>query len=468
MRRTVLLLGMLLVAGNAMAGLGHLIIINGDRPGQGFNDPTPATPVGGNPGTTLGQQRLNVFRAAAEHWDKLLDTNVDVKVSATFETISGCTATEGILGQAAPMFWKHSFPGAPQANVWYPIALANKLAGFDLEPAGADIFIQFNASVDNNTCLGDSDWYYGFDANHGDDIDLYVVVLHELAHGLGISNPTGDSEFKDNRPSVFDTHTLDLTLGLRWDQMSVEQRRVSEINTGNLVWDGNHVRGAIERFLAPAVFLNVNAPLSRDFDIGVASFGANANQTPLAGRIVAAIDEANDAGPSTTDGCTAFTNASAVAGAIALVNRGTCRFTEKARNAQAAGAVGLIVEDNTTDTCIAPGMGGSDEEVTIPVVSVTQNDGETLRSQSATLNASLQTDPTQRWGTSREGYTRLFSPCSVQPGSSTHHWDIVASPNLLMEPDVNPDLAHDVDLTLYQLLDIGWTTRSGRTILKRK
>lgn len=29
-------------------------IVNNNAPGVGFNDPTPAAPVGGNPGTTLG------------------------------------------------------------------------------------------------------------------------------------------------------------------------------------------------------------------------------------------------------------------------------------------------------------------------------------------------------------------------------------------------------------------------------
>lgn len=40
-------------------------IINNDGPNEGFNDPTPVLPEGGNPGTTLGQQRLNVFNYAA-------------------------------------------------------------------------------------------------------------------------------------------------------------------------------------------------------------------------------------------------------------------------------------------------------------------------------------------------------------------------------------------------------------------
>ena len=70
MRRTAIVLTLLLaVAGNAFAG--RVIISNSDKPGLGFNDPTPVEPVGGNLGTTLGAQRLHVFQAAAERWQNL-------------------------------------------------------------------------------------------------------------------------------------------------------------------------------------------------------------------------------------------------------------------------------------------------------------------------------------------------------------------------------------------------------------
>ena len=42
-----------------------ITIVNGDSPGEGFNDPTAVAPVGDNPGVTIGQQRLNVFQEAA-------------------------------------------------------------------------------------------------------------------------------------------------------------------------------------------------------------------------------------------------------------------------------------------------------------------------------------------------------------------------------------------------------------------
>ena len=40
-------------------------IVNLDGAGEGFNDGTAVAPIGGNPGTTRGAQRLNVFNQAA-------------------------------------------------------------------------------------------------------------------------------------------------------------------------------------------------------------------------------------------------------------------------------------------------------------------------------------------------------------------------------------------------------------------
>ena len=50
----------------------NIIIVNNNAAGVGFNDPTPVAPVGGNPGTTLGAQRLNVFNYAASIWGGVL------------------------------------------------------------------------------------------------------------------------------------------------------------------------------------------------------------------------------------------------------------------------------------------------------------------------------------------------------------------------------------------------------------
>ena len=49
-----------------------IVIQNTNGAGVGFNDPTPAAPVGGNPGTTVGAQRLYVFQYAANIWGGIL------------------------------------------------------------------------------------------------------------------------------------------------------------------------------------------------------------------------------------------------------------------------------------------------------------------------------------------------------------------------------------------------------------
>jgi hypothetical protein len=487
MRKTLLLasLAILLATGSAFAAT--ITIQNNDAANLGFNDPTPATPVGGNPGTTLGEQRLNAFKAAANIWGSILQSPVPIVIAATFSPINStgnpCTATSAILGQASAVGFVADFTNAPLPHVAYPIALANSLAGRDLNPGVPDINAQFNALVDNPTCLGATNWYYGLDGNHGNHIDLVSVLLHEFGHGLGfagnIRTDSGNFSGGGGTPSVFDIHIFDNQAGLRWDQMIPQQRLVSMINTGRLAWDGALTKAHAATLLKPVTFLAVNSPslIARGFDIGTATFGTAVENITLTGDVVAATDPADFIGPSTTDGCSAYTNPAAVAGKWALVDRGgnaagepPCTFVLKAQNAQAAGAIGIIIADNRAETCQPPGMSGSDASITIPVISISQNDGAAIRGQVANgVNATLHFDPTHLAGATSEGLPRLYAPCTLAPGSSIYHFDVAASPNLLMEPAISDDLDHSLDLTLDQLRDIGWKISSpqGRTILRR-
>lgn len=473
MRRLILAFSLILAAVHAAAGTGKIVIVNVDLPGAGLNDPTPALPVGGNPGTTLGQQRQNVYQAAADRWTTMLDTNVDIQVEASFASLT-CDDTGTVLGQSGPKTVQRDFTNAPLPGVWYPIALANKFANRDLSPTVADVSMTFNSAVDNATCLGESNWYYGFDGNEGIHSDFYVVALHELAHGIGFAGASRAPEFLNNFPSVFDVHTFDRTAGLRWSQMTEPQREISLTNTGNVVWDGEYVRSFLNRYLQPVTTLTVTEPaiVARNYDIGTASFGPLATRTALSGRVVRALDAANATGTTTFDGCTAFSNTSAIAGNVAMIDRGSCTFVVKARNAQTAGATGVLIVDNTRTTCIPPAMGGDAADITIPVFSIGANDGDALKTQltaGAQVNGSLRSDPTQLAGTSPEGRMRLYAPCTDEPGSSIHHWDVVSSPSLLMEPAVNSDQLLNVDLAQYLMLDIGWTLppKTGRRALKR-
>src|SRR5437899_9984703 len=95
-----LLISAILFLATTSAFAAHLVIRNTNLAGVGFNDTTAATPVGGNAGTTIGQQRLNVFQRAADIWGALLDSKIDIPVDASFASLD-CSATSAVLGQAS-------------------------------------------------------------------------------------------------------------------------------------------------------------------------------------------------------------------------------------------------------------------------------------------------------------------------------------------------------------------------------
>ncbi|HEV2845252.1 MAG TPA: peptidase, partial [Thermoanaerobaculia bacterium] len=80
-------------------GAAQFVIVNADGANEGFNDPTPAAPVGGNPGTTLGEQRRIAFQHAADIWGAVLDSPVPIKIRSAFNPLT-CTATAATLGSA--------------------------------------------------------------------------------------------------------------------------------------------------------------------------------------------------------------------------------------------------------------------------------------------------------------------------------------------------------------------------------
>src|SRR5678816_320771 len=72
------------------------------------------------------------------------------------------------------------------------------------------------------------------------------------------------------------------------------------------------------------------------------------------------------------------------------------------------------------------------------------------------LNVTLSVDPTVKAGADAAGRFLMYTPNPCQSGSSVSHFDVSASPNLLMEPAINNNLSSSVDVTLNQMADIGW------------
>jgi hypothetical protein len=470
MKARILLVITLLALVRPAFGAARITIVNVNLPGVGFNDATPATPVGGNTGTTVGEQRLIAFQFAADLWGAALDSRVEIRVQASFLPLF-CTSTTAVLGQAGALsvFSDFAEPHAAFAETWYPAALANKITGEDLDAAaeGDDIIARFNENLGLPECLATSGWYYGLDTNTPSNrINLVTVLLHEFAHGLGFQSFASSSTgaYLLGISDVFSKFYFDNSTGKARDAMVTDaERAASAINPRNVVWTGNRVTADVPAVLSLGTpLLNISAPatVEGNYPVGAAAFGPPLTEAGVYGLIVVATDAADAAGPSTTDGCSAIVNP-AVAGQIALVDRGTCGFVAKVKNAQNAGAVAVIVADNAAGGPPA-GLGGVDPTITIPSVRITLDAGNAIRAALTTgpVSAALLVDPTIRAGADPEGRALLFTPNPVQPGSSVSHWDTSASPNQLMEPNINADLplAVDVpyDLTLPLMRDIGW------------
>jgi hypothetical protein len=222
-------------------------IVNADGAGEGFNDATVATPEGNNTGLTRGQQRLNLFNFAAGIWGAYLDTNVQINVSSEFNSLTPCTTSGGVLGSAGTINVHTDFSGAQFPGTWYHAALANKLSGTDLNTASAEIRARFNTDVDNG-CLGaGSRFYYGLDnATPSQRINLLVVLLHEMGHGLGFSTFSSGSTgaLFNGLPDVYTRFMLDRTTNKYWNEMTDAERAASALNTSNIMWDGANVKTA--------------------------------------------------------------------------------------------------------------------------------------------------------------------------------------------------------------------------------
>ena len=487
----LLLAGVVLLLGASAAHAATIVISSRDPAGVGFNDPTPVAPVGGNTGTTLGEQRFIVYRKVADLWEAALQSNVTITVSAGWEALS-CTASSAVLGSAGAWnIWRDAPNLSP--GTWYPQALANKLAGVNLSDGtpddgtgygNVDIKTQFNVNLGNTGCLDGRRFYLGLDGNAGSNVNFMTTLLHELGHGLGFSVLTVQTStgFRLNAagtafvstggvPSIWERYMFDNTAQKSWLAMTSAERQASAINPLGVAWTGPlAVAGAAQTLLDGSPSLKITVPVpgvTGFYEYGRAVFGPPAAFQASFGA-VAKLTAGNL-------GCAPLTGADAAAanGKVVIIDRGGCTFKTKALNAQNAGAVGMLLANNAAGA--APGL-ADDATITTPItittVSITQAAGTTLkaaldqlpfygsRSRAARMVSDLSYDPSRPAGKDLLGRPLLYTPNPLIGGSSVSHWDVSAFPNLLMEPNISADLTNILvppkDLTVPLLKDLGW------------
>lgn len=206
-----------------------------DGASEGFNDPT------------LGASRRASFEYAMAIWANRLAGNITVRVNAAMDPDGG-TANSAGLGFAGPGTAWSNFSGTPQNDTWYVNAIANQLAGTDIDNGSEfEVYAVFNSDVDNQVVLGSSDWYYGLDESTANgDISFVRVVLHEFGHALGFiglvdtdnsgDNPTGN--YESNIPSSYDRLVRRGNASNTAMTSLTQSQRQAALTSDNLYWFG--------------------------------------------------------------------------------------------------------------------------------------------------------------------------------------------------------------------------------------
>jgi hypothetical protein len=325
-------------------------------------------------------------------WASLLGSGVVINIEAAFGDLDcGPEPEDGaVLAAAGAQFLFADFPNAPKAGTWYHGALAESLAGEDLStsedgfpPESGELAITFNRGIDEGCLAEGFRYYYGLDGNTPPgQAPFTAVALHEMAHGLGFANFINDATGSPPQfpgvaplPDIYTVYTFDKDAQLHWSEMSNTQRRNSAVNTDRVVWDGPQTTNSAPAFLGNPPTLTIISPSGIDgtYAVQPAAFGPPIDLTGVSGNMAVVDDGSADP----TLGCEPLANGSAIAGRIAVVDRGECFFTEKVKNAQNAGATAVIVVNNQPTGL--PPMGGDDATITIPSAGITQADGDLIK-----------------------------------------------------------------------------------------
>jgi hypothetical protein len=303
-----------------------------------------------------------------------------------------------------------------------------------------------------------------------------TTVLHEFGHGLGFQTFTDDATGEQipsdedpnvTFPSIWDYFLFDPQQGKNWAQMTDAERATSAITPRNLVWSGKQVTKNAHKVLdrgTPELFI-AGGGLNQFMFIGTAEFGPPIDKkTLIASEMAHVVDQ--------TDGRRARVHTARCRqrqggeGKVAVIDRGSCTFSVKVKNAQVAGAKAVIIADNAParrrPTWRAPTTRLPFLRCACRWTMASRSRPRSPPRRRGGSGRSRCCSPTSSSWPGADFLDRVFmyTPNPNQPGSSVSHYDTLATPNLLMEPFDSPHQPIAVsppnDLTLQLLLDIGW------------
>lgn len=190
-------------------------------------------------------------------------------------------------------------------------------------------------------------------------------IIHDITYQYGFDEASGNFQVNNFGNG-----------GLGGDDVRAEAQDGSGTNNANFGTPNDGFRPRMQMFVwSAAVQLTVNAPASiaGNYPASPAAFGPSLTAAGTTGNVVLVND---GAGASTTDACEPLVGFPA--GDIALLDRGSCTFVLKVKNAQDAGAIAAIVVNNVSGGTVT--MGGTDPTIVIPSLMISLEDGDVIKS----------------------------------------------------------------------------------------
>ena len=214
------------------------------------------------------------FQAAVDIWGANFSSSVPIAIEASW----GRSTSFGVLGSARPGNYYSGFDGAPDQSLWYPSALANALAGKDLDPANPEMLIQVNSAATWDT------------RNDGtprsNEYDLESVFLHEMAHGLGfLSTDAYDTFFgygTIEQPTPYDAYAQ-LPDKRRLSDLPSPSLELGKALTSPLTWSGESgtaANGGKQIILYTPSRYEEGSSVSHIDETTYANLGANSIMSP--------------------------------------------------------------------------------------------------------------------------------------------------------------------------------------------
>ena len=216
----------------------------------------------------------SAVQAAIDVWSENFSSTVPVNVNVSW----GRASSYGILAAASAKNNFANFPNAPDKTLYYAAALANALAGKDIDPTNPELEI---------TITSDAPWYYGTDGKcPPKSYDLESVILHEMGHGLGFISGNYYDQYSGygriDQPTPFDAYAQ-LPDGRRLADMPSPSIETGKALTSPLYWSGENAIKANNGIKPPLYAPSIYEPGSSISHLDERTFsqsGANSVMTP--------------------------------------------------------------------------------------------------------------------------------------------------------------------------------------------